>query len=186
MTNKSLADQLLSTVDKNKNAAFKYLYAKYYATCQSYVLKNSGTEADAADVFQDTLVVFYLKLKKEPNLNLDIGAYLFGINRNIWLKKIKKSSLTVFEEIDNTSGFQEEVVIYENQIIVREVLNKIDKGCSELLIDFYYRSISMREISEKYKLASEKVAKNKKYRCLQKLIAYVNKNKIRRTDFSNE
>lgn len=150
------------------------------------MIKNNGTESDAEDVFQDGIVVLYLKLKKEPDINIDLGAYLFGINRNIWLKNLRKSTPFVLEGMEKAAELVEEMSLYKKQISIRDSLNQLDQHCKEILIDFYFNRSSMAQISKRFGLSSEKVAKNKKYRCLQKLVSYVEKNKLIRTDFSNE
>jgi len=42
-------------------------------------------------------------------------------------------------------------------------------ACKKILILFYYENRSMKEIAEIMNLANDKVAKNKKNRCLNKL-----------------
>ena len=44
----------------------------------------------------------------------------------------------------------------------------------------------MLELAKIYNLGSEEAARNKKYRCLKKLITLIEKNKLDRSDFSND
>lgn len=45
---------------------------------------------------------------------------------------------------------------------------KLGQKCKELLELFYFKKLSMKDISKKLGFASEKVAKNQKYRCIEK------------------
>ena len=49
-----------------------------------------------------------------------------------------------------------------------EAFKKLGSSCQEILKEFYFSKTSLREIAEKLNIG-EASAKNKKYRCLQKL-----------------
>lgn len=170
------------------NAVMNSLYIEHFHTIKHYILKNNGSEEEAADTFQDALVLFYIKVRKgEFQSTSSLKTYLFGITRNLWLKELRRrriaqKHLTVDEEV----GFQEELTIHESQVTIRKVMELINEECKQLLMSFYFEGQSMAKLTVEYGLGSEAAAKNKKYRCLQKLISMVKRQKLERSDFKNE
>lgn len=170
------------------NFAMDSLYESTFPSVRTYILRNSGTLEEAHDIFQDAIVVFFVKVRKGTySRESSLKTYLHGISSNLWLKELRKRRvaeryLTSHREEQVT----EETIIHENQITLRRVLELIDKECRQLLLDFYFKSKSVKELMTEYGLGSEAATKNKKYRCLQKLIRTVRENKLNRSDFDNE
>lgn len=170
------------------NSSMNFLYKEHFHVIKSFILKNSGNLDEANDLFQDALVIFYVKVRKGEYKNTSsLKTYLFGIARNLWLKELRRrriaqKHLTVEGDID----FQEELIIQESQVTIRKVMELINEECKRLLMDFYFEGQSMAQLTDRYGLGSEAATKNKKYRCLQKLINLVKRQKLERSDFKNE
>ncbi len=158
-------------IDKLKNDRFSSaimgLY-KIFPFIKKYIINNSGTNEDANDVFQDALVVFYKKVQS-PHfiLTVSIKTYLQAIAKNIWLQELrrqKKIPMTT-EEID----LPEINIDDENSFGNAETAFKqLGEKCKQLLILFYYKKMNFRDIANTLSFSDENVAKNQKYRCLQK------------------
>jgi RNA polymerase sigma factor (sigma-70 family) len=68
---------------------------------------------------------------------------------------------------------------HENQFkLAEKVITELGERCREILILFYFRSLSLKTIASKMGYNSEATAKNQKYKCLEsaknKLKAYQN------------
>lgn len=164
------------------------LYQSVFPSVSTYVAKNSGTLDEAHDIFQDALVVFYMKARKQEfKRDSSLKTYLYAVSKNLWLKKLRERrvSETHLPAID-TSEYTEALILQENQMTIRQVLELIDSECKQLLTDFYFESKPVKELKVAYKMGSEAATKNKKYRCLQKLVALVKKRKWGREDFLND
>lgn len=161
------------------------LYKRHFKAILKYVIKNSGSEEDAADIFQDALIIFYLKVKKGQFTHQSgIGTYLYAVARNLWLKKLRKKRFDLSKVPQElTYVFDEESIIQGSQLTMREALEHIGETCKCLLIDFYYHRKSVDQLMKQYGLGSKEATRNKKYRCVQRLIAFVKKNNIDRSDF---
>ncbi len=170
-----------------RDIVMKELYKRFYNAIRHYILQNQGTEDAAADIFQDSLVIFYLKVQNgEYKYESSIGTYLYAVARNLWLKKLRKARFDLTKlQLDDSYTFDEESVIQNSQLTIREALEHVGETCKHLLIDFYYNKKSMDELMHIYGLGSNEATRNKKYRCMQSLIAFVKKNKIKRSDFSD-
>ena len=62
-SDKKLLADLGSNDEHIINEAFYYLYQKYYRMASNYIRHNSGSEAEAEDVFQDSLIAFYENIR---------------------------------------------------------------------------------------------------------------------------
>jgi len=73
----------------NDAALIDEIYLKCAANCKTFVKKNSGSEIEAADVFQEAIIEVYLKCKKII-LSASICAYLGTIYRRKWINKLNR------------------------------------------------------------------------------------------------
>ena len=66
------------------------------------------------------------------------------------------------EELQKAIEKEEKMKVTEN------ILARLGDRCFELLKLFYHDSLSMKEIAIKMDFKSEKIAKNQKYKCIQR------------------
>ncbi|HEY1038907.1 MAG TPA: sigma-70 family RNA polymerase sigma factor [Bacteroidia bacterium] len=155
------------------------LYKKYFGVVLKYVLNNSGTEEEAQDIYQETVIVLYNNTQKpEFELNCAIQTYIYSVAKRLWLKQLNKNS-NVYKLPDNADedgtlvDVSSEVSDYEekekNLLRMNDSLVGLGEPCKTLIEDFYIKHLSMEEISEKFGYTNADNAKNQKYKCLQRL-----------------
>lgn len=169
-------ETLISGLRHDDEAALAYLYKKHYPMVAHFIQSNSGSEDEAKDIFQESILVLYEKLKESTfELTCQIKTYLYSVARRLWLKKLAEKnrfagvldseSFVSFDDDDD--GGPEEI---ETQfVLLEETLNKIGEPCRTLLEDFYLRAQSMQSITEKFGYTNPDNAKNQKYKCLMRL-----------------
>jgi len=83
--------QLVQGLSLGKSDAMKTVYTDHFGMIKHLVLKNSGNEADAEDVFQEAMVILYQKLNS-PNfeLTVQLKTYVYSICRNLWLNELNR------------------------------------------------------------------------------------------------
>lgn len=155
-----------------QDKAFLKLY-KNYPQVEKLILSKGGSKEDAKDVFQEALIIFYEKVRgTDFKLTSSIGTYLYSVCRFIWKNATNKRNKTVSISIEFTSDeeaeFQEAIEREEKFMQIESVLSQIGEKCLKLLKLFYYDGLKMKEIATKVGLKSEKVAKNQKYKCLER------------------
>ncbi len=164
---------------KQMDKVFAYLYEKHYLKATGFILSNNGTEEDAADVFQDAIVVLYEQIKKGRfKGNSTLKTYLFSIVRYQWLNKLKskKPSTPIEEKYDFADEADtQELKKSEDIKRVLAIIDRMDDTCSNVLKSYYLKGHRMQEIQEQFNLGSEQAAKNKKYRCMKKLMELIKK-----------
>lgn len=165
-----LAIQQEDAIKRNK--ALEILYNRFFSSTERYVLNNSGSTEEAKDVFQDGIVALYRNVNDGRfKYESAIGSYIFSICRNIWLMRLRKKGRKI--EFDEDHSYDLEIPITFDQDLLNKFLHDLSEECRELLLSFYYKKHSMKDIKGKFNLKSEQIAKTKKYRCMQDLIAVV-------------
>ncbi|MBK9526139.1 MAG: sigma-70 family RNA polymerase sigma factor [Bacteroidetes bacterium] len=163
-------NDLLKKIAKADSSAFSHLYKIHYAMVRYLVEKNSGSSEDAADIFQEVMVILYEKIRDHKlNLTCSLKTYIYSVARNQWLKKLKSKKQTV-----SFRNFEDFILLEEENSIsldlnLRIILQELGDACRKLLILFYYRKNSMEEISTELNYANADTAKTQKYKCLQRL-----------------
>lgn len=66
------------------------IYQQHFPSIKRYILNNSGTEADAEDIFQDAMVVILEKYMLDDfKLTATLKTYIYAVSKNLWLKKLR-------------------------------------------------------------------------------------------------
>lgn len=163
--------------------ALTFLYKEYSGMIENMVITNNGTKEDARDIFQDTIIIFYEKIKSGTlSLTCSIKTYLFSISRNLWLYRLRKtgrdnslneSFLVAEQEEIHVDYYYDGESNCENMV---DFIHLLGDSCKKILMFFYYEKLSTRDIAAKMNLAGSDYVKTQKYRCLQKLKSiYLNK-----------
>jgi len=167
-------DELLSSLRNGDSKALKTIYRQHYQTIINMVTNNAGSLQEAKDIYQETLIVFYEKVKEEDfELNCQIKTFIYSVSRRLWLKQLQRKQrftapLTDTDEYIDLSW--EEVGDKEDQYdAMHTALESLGEPCKSILKDFYLRNQSMEEITDKFGYTNTDNAKNQKYKCLKRL-----------------
>lgn len=167
--------EIIELIKQNKyNPAMKRLYI-YLPVVKKHIIKNSGTREEAEDIFQESLVIFCNKLAKSGFvLNAGINTYLYSVCKLLWLDELKKKNKVIksdFIELEDEMVISEASLDIEDDKPLKQAqaaIMQLGDKCREILELFYFKKISMKEIAKRLGFASEKGAKNQKYRCIEK------------------
>ena len=171
---------ICSANEQSNNLALEALYRQHFRIVEKFILRNSGTKDDAKDIFQESLIHFYKKIKSgDLELSCQIKTYIYSVCRNKWLdilRREKNHSKIIDREfgysvahVDPHAGIDTK----EKKMVIEKVLGRIGRQCKEILYYFYYERYSMKEIAEKMGFKGEQSAKNKKLKCLKYLRKYI-------------
>ena len=152
--------------------AFIKLY-KYFPKVENFVKTYGGTTQEAKDLFQDAIIIVHEKLKSNNlTLTATVETYLFSVCKYQWKdilkQKNKNVSISDSQEPNFENDFIDEIE-YQNKLKKGEkALNAIGERCLHLIKLFYYEGLSMKEIAAKLRFKTVNVAKNQKYKCLER------------------
>ncbi len=159
---------IIDRIKKADEGALKYLYQKYYRMMVRMIINNSGTEEEAQDIFQDSLIIFWEKvINNELQLTSKISTYLYSICQNLWRKELDRKKRLSREEKDGEIAPEHD----QNEIIkiMHACINELGETCKQVLTLYYFDKLSMKEIAEKLNFSNADTAKTKKYKCKQEL-----------------
>jgi RNA polymerase sigma factor (sigma-70 family) len=177
-------ERLIEGLKKEQPWAYKQLYRACYRMVAAYVTRNSGSNDDARDLFQEVLLILVDKVRK-PGFELKEGAklstFLFSIARNIWLMELRKRKKMPTVEPDPEMGLEnipDDASDHEfgdmKALVVSRLFEKIAEDCYRLLLAFYYKKTPLIEIAENMNY-TEKFVRVKKTRCMNALREMINK-----------
>lgn len=173
---------VLERISRGDEKALDYLYRKYYKMMTGVVIKNSGTEQEAKDIYQDALIVFWQKvISNELVLTSKISTYLYSICLNLWRKELDRKSKLSNDEQESEAAYVDDD-IEERGAIIRKCIDQLGDTCKKILMYYYFDDMSMQDIADKLGLANIDTAKTKKYKCKKRLDSLI-KAKYSASDF---
>ncbi len=165
---------IIDGIRQQDDKILNWLYDNYLQTVRHYVLRNSGSEADVSDVFQESIITLYRQISENGlDLTSDLKGYFYGIARNIWsaqLRKRDKNTEIEFDVADETDGEDSKNPILEK--IVTRAFEKLNPDARTILT-LYSEGFSYSEIAIKMNLKNETYARRKKYLSKEALMALI-------------
>lgn len=180
--------EVISAIKANDNSVLKKLYQDNYKKIELFILKNNGSMPQAKDTYQEAFLAMYQNVKADkfvPSNETALQGYLYQIAKNKWRDFLRSSCYKKTAQI--ADGFQirdEDSSITEFDIptedsnqknVAMEAFVHLGIECQKLLEVFYFQKKSLREIALSFNIG-EASARNKKYRCIQKLRNLVSPN----------
>lgn len=171
------ADQvLLRGLAKNDRQAIETIYKKNYNMVQTLVLNNSGSPADAKDVFQEAVIILYEKVRSGSfELNCQLKTYIYSVCKRLWLKRLNQMQRFSgeIETTEETVPVEEELEIVEQKnidfLLMEKAMQSLGEPCKSLLESYYLQKKNMVEIATDFGYTNADNAKNQKYKCLMRL-----------------
>lgn len=158
----------------DQTSALKKLY-QYYPAVRQMILQNSGNRHDAEDIYQEALIILCRKVKeKDFQLTSGLKTFLFAISRLQWMNELRKRKKKLLKdemapsteaEVNELSGYLREEEKFKK---AETALMKLGDKCKKLLQLFYAQKKTFKEIADQLDFSNEKIAKNQKYRCMEK------------------
>lgn len=170
--------KLLQELKSGDTKTYEVLYERYFPMLKNHVLKNSGSEDEASDLFQDVMLVLHKNVRKEGfELTSSLKTYVFAIGKNQWYKKLrekKKFASVDIQHLENNEFLSEEPVVErmgEKTLMekVMDLMDKITPHCNSLLRSIFFKEKSIEEIQEEYGYTTKHNAQNQKYKCMKQL-----------------
>ena len=164
---------------RHEKDVLNFIYNTHFPKVQQYVKQNSGDQDAAFDVFQDSIMVFYKYVMEDKfDPKYEIGAFVFSVSKNIWINKLRKESKEVevpeyIDFSDTGNDIMDQLITREKEGLVAELLSKLGERCEELLRYSIFYRMKNTEICKKMGFSTENAVKTRKYKCMQKLIAFI-------------
>lgn len=173
--------ELLKSLAQGERTATEKVYLENYPIVINWIQANGGSEEDAADVYQEAMVVLYEKAQNEDfRLSCKIGTYLFAISKNLWYKKIQKNQKQPGLLPDGAGIEESRDWAYEDDIVAHQeremhyrqldaALDQLGEPCRSILKAYYDHGKNMQDIAAEFGYTNPDNAKTQKYKCLTRL-----------------
>lgn len=164
-------NKYLEGIKKSDDSILNTIYKECFKDLKHFILNNSGNEEDAKDVFQETLISIFRRLRKEDfEIATSFRTYFFTAGKYVWYRKLKKN--IEIQNID-TAEFNQEVEVDHVQETRYELFTKnmlkLGPDCQKVL-HYFFEKKSFKEIANLMAFKSEGYARRKKYLCTKALI----------------
>ncbi|HYG50176.1 MAG TPA: sigma-70 family RNA polymerase sigma factor [Flavobacteriales bacterium] len=170
------ADDEIAQLKLGNEFLYRKIYKENFQLVLKLVLSNHGDEEDARDIYQETFIVFYEKLKQDDfKLTCAIPTYLYSVARNLWYKRLRKlqyDGVLKLKETMDAEDVEEDVEAHVTRegfmTSIERSLEQLGDPCCSILKDFFYNKLSMDEIALKFGYTNSDNAKNQKYKCFNR------------------
>ena len=166
--------QGLANEDKN---SIEKIYREHYNMVQSMVINNNGSSDDAADIFQESVIILLEKVRL-GNFRGDssLGTFLQAIARNLWLTELRSRKRRNAREERYQAGEDRmasptEPVDFNpsGKMNLQRIILQLGDTCQKILRGVYYENRKMRDLLQDFGFANEQVLRNRKAKCMKKL-----------------
>lgn len=174
--------ELINAIKSNDSYTLERFYNDNYKKIELLVLKNNGSLEHAKDVYQDAFITVWTHIKSNkftPKNETALEGYIYRIAKNKWIdilrsKSFKNSNTLNYEILEFVGSEDSESNDLKNNKLKLTMLafKNLGQPCKELLNIFYFEKKSLKDVASKLKI-KESTARNKKYRCMEKLRAMV-------------
>ena len=177
---------LLEGLAASDKKAVETIYRENFNTIQSLVINNSGSTDDAKDIFQESIIVLYEKVRSGSfELNCQIKTFIYSVARRLWLKRLQQQNRysAAGDNMETVIPVEEDLEDHEQRNaefeMMEKAINNLGEPCKSLLEAYYLQKRSMQSIATSFGYTNADNAKNQKYKCLMRL------KKIFFTDYKN-
>ncbi len=154
---------IVDGIRRQDDQILNWLYDNYLETVRHHVLRNSGTESDVPDVFQESIITLYRQITTDGfTLTTDLRGYFFGIAKNVWNAHLRKKMRNTGIDRD----FADEEEDDDQGLLLEKIVNRAFRKLSDdfqMILSLYSEGYSYTEIAAKMNLKSETYARRKKY-----------------------
>jgi RNA polymerase sigma factor (sigma-70 family) len=171
--------QIIIGIKKRDNKVLAQIYKDVFPVVRYYVQNHGGSQEDAKDVFQESIIVAYKQIS-DNKLSIKSGfeAYLYGIARLVWLKllrnkEIHERNISEIKEASPTYDYAEHIIEDDLEMrLFRKYFRKLGPECQKVLL-MIADKIPYEKIAIELGYKSEKIVRNKKYKCKEYLIKMI-------------
>jgi len=170
----------LKALINNDSAVIKQIYQANFFKVRTFVIKNKGQGEDAEDIFQKALLQLAVRYKKEKFvIEANFDAYLFTVCKNLWRRELNRSKIKVtnsgfLEPKDDNEDVALAVLEQKRWELFTECLRQISDNC-KVVLKLFFEKVSYAKIVKELNYNSETVARQRVFKCKNKLKELVKK-----------
>ncbi len=153
----------------DRNAVLE-IYSRLLPRVKSWVTANNGTEADAHDLFQETLETILLKVDV---IHSSFEGLVIKMSKNKWIDTLRKQ-----KTIDKTKAYLEKseslnedehlkMTEYHKYKLMEKYFSKLSNTCQQLMV-LLKEGVSVQEVMKKLNFSSANTMYRRKAACIER------------------
>lgn len=165
---------ILEGIQRRDDVILRYTYDQYYPMIRFFIIRNSGTESDAQDIFQEAMIAIFIRIrKKELNLTCSFKTFIYSVCRHKWLQHLDRNrQFNRLHDLENHVVLEEKE-IYEDELQLRKRLYQrhflnLSESCREIL-SLFLQKVPFEEVARKMGYKNRQYAIKRKYECVRSL-----------------
>ncbi|MCF8346319.1 MAG: sigma-70 family RNA polymerase sigma factor [Bacteroidales bacterium] len=176
---KNFSDEdIIHGLRKRDNHVILFIYEKNFGRINAMVINNNGSEDDAEDLFQETLIIVFKRLRENDDFELSstFDTYIYSIARLIWLKKLRdsrKMEVTgLSREMEEYIEFEEPPPVQDKDLrmaVYQRNLKLIPEDCQKILV-LTGQNMNAKVIAEKLGFRSDVYVRKRRHFCKEFLV----------------
>ncbi len=172
------SSDILNSIKKEDGRILLEIYQTYFPQVRHHILSNSGNQFDAEDVFQDAMVIIYVKARNNSLiLSSSFGTYLNSVARFIWFNELKRKrkyfgNLTensFGELVPDTIDFLDDYIRLEKRKLIMEHYCELNEECKKIL-DLFIKEVPLAGITNAMGYSSDQYTRIRRGYCKERLI----------------
>ena len=137
------------------------------------VVGRGGSQEDYEEIFDDTLLELHKSILKERlEMRATISAYMYGIARNLMLRKFRnkkiKSSELDHDIEDSQNSAEDQIIQFEDRSNLLAIIGMLSKRCQEILRKAFLENFKNKDLQVLFGYTDGSIRKMKS-KCLSKL-----------------
>ena len=174
----------IETFIEEDSKRIRTLYDQHRAPFLHFGRKYNLSQETLVDIYQDAFVALRKNALqgKLGSVKSSLKTYLFGIGKHLIYNELKRQKKMApmtndFEDaIEEVEGFwlHSTAELTEEQRLLQLNFKKLGQKCQQMLTLFYFRGLTIDEITKKAGYANGEVVRSQKSRCLKTLKTYIN------------
>jgi len=175
-SNRFSDEDIIKGLRRRDSRVLRHIYKNCFPVVAKLILSNSGTEEDAKDVFQETLIVVFRNIKEDRDFKFQKNhvVYIYSIARMVWIQQLRNTKRAAQNLKDNHSyidfeepkPFNDEDVKYS---MYQKAFRQLPEDCQKIIL-MSNDGKSQKEIAETLGFKNENYIKKRKHYCKEFLI----------------
>ena len=177
-------DELFKRIKEGDQLLLKKLHGQYWIYFYSYFKKRKNLNHEAIlDIYANSFTTFYINIrdgKLVAPLKCKLKTYLIAIGIKYRLKYFDDKNRNKEDPLDDEdlekikeAHMEPEIENQHNEedlsTFIKELLNKLDANCKQLLTLKYIKEFADDAIAKKMNIASTGAVRQRRFKCLEKL-----------------
>lgn len=176
-------DEILNGLVKRDSKIIQFIYDTDFEKVSRMINANSGNDDDAEDVFQESLIIIFKRLRENPDFRLSssFSTYIYSVNRLLWLKKLRNRRKTDIDTLDREMEeyleFEEPPPVQDKDLqyaIFQKNLKYIPEDCQKILT-LTASAVPAKEIADRLGYKSDSYVRKRRHFCKEYLINQIKK-----------